>query len=226
MKTYRFTLLDVATVVTTVVILAMALWVAMRAPDVAYPMQFNTQGEVNRWGDRNELAVLLGFMAVMTAITAGMMGWHAEKAEEAARRRSLRMGQLVSLLSIGGVTGLILWFTVGALTTGAPPAIGWAMALTGLILALVGGGLGRVGPNPVVGVRTPWSYKSRLAWDRSNRLAGRLFFWIGLGLIVAAPFAPQPAASIAMPVLILVAAIWPVFESWRVWRSDPDRQPF
>lgn len=131
MKTYRFTLLDVATVVTTVVILAMALWVAMRAPDVAYPMQFNTQGEVNRWGDRNELAVLLGFMAVMTAITAGMMGWHAEKAEEAARRRSLRMGQLVSLLSIGGVTGLILWFTVGALTTGAPPAIGWAMALTG-----------------------------------------------------------------------------------------------
>ena len=226
MKTYRFTLLDVATVVMTVVILAMALWVAMRAPDVAYPMQFNTQGEVNRWGDRNELAVLLGFMAVMTAITAGMMGWHAEKAEEAARRRSLRMVQLVSLLSIGGVTGLILWFTVGALTTGAPPAIGWAMALTGLILALVGGGLGRVGPNPVVGVRTPWSYKSRLAWDRSNRLAGRLFFWIGLGLIVAAPIAPQPAASIAMPVLILVAAIWPVFESWRVWRSDPDRQPF
>ena len=62
--------------------------------------------------------------------------------------------------------------------------------------------------------------------DRSNRLAGRLFFWIGLGLILAAPIAPQPAASIAMPVVILVAAIWPVFESWRVWRSDPDRQPF
>lgn len=226
MKTRRFTLLDIATVIMTVVILAMALWVAMRAPNVAYPTHFNTRGEVNRWGDRNELAVLLGFMAVMTAITAGMMGWYAEKAEDAARRRSLRMGQMVSLVSIGGVTGLILWFTVGAMTNGEPPAIGWAMAVTGLILALVGGGLGRVGPNPIVGVRTPWSYKSRLAWDRSNRLAGRLFFWIGLGLIVAAPIAPQPAASMAMVVLILVAAIWPVFESWRVWRSDPDRQPF
>jgi uncharacterized membrane protein len=226
MKTRRFSLLDVATVVMTVVILAMALWVAMRAPDVAYPMHFNARGEPDRWGDRNELAVLLGFMAIMTAITAGMTGWYAESAEDAARRRSLRMGQMVSLVSIGGVTGLILWFTVGAMTNGEPPAIGWAMAVTGLILALVGSGLGRVGPNAVVGVRTPWSYKSRLAWDRSNRLAGRLFFWIGLSLILAAPIASQPAASIAMVVLILVAAIWPVFESWRVWRSDPDRQPF
>ena len=68
MKSRRFTLLDIATVIMTVVILAMALWVATRAPDVAYPMQFNTQGGVNRWGDRNELAVLLGFMAVMTAV--------------------------------------------------------------------------------------------------------------------------------------------------------------
>ena len=83
MKTRRFTLLDIATVIMTVVILAMALWVAIRAPDVAYPMQFNTQGGVNRWGDRNELAVLLGFMAVMTVVTAGMMGWYAEKAEDA-----------------------------------------------------------------------------------------------------------------------------------------------
>ena len=29
-----------------------------------------------------------------------------------------------------------------------------------------------------------------------------------------------------MVVLILVAALGSVFESWRVWRADPDRQPF
>ena len=25
---------------------------------------------------------------------------------------------------------------------------------------------------------------------------------------------------------IVVAAVWSVVESWRVWRTDPDRQPF
>jgi uncharacterized membrane protein len=226
MRTHRFTLLDVATMVMTAAILAIALWAATRSPDIAFPMHFNARGEPDRWGDRNELAALLGFMAAMTAITAGMMGWYAEKAEDQARRRGLRMGQLVSLLAIGGTTGFVLWAAIGAMTGGGPPAVGWTMALVGLLLALVGGGLGRVGPNPLVGVRTPWSYKSRLAWDRSNRLAGRLFFWIGLGLILAAPIAPQPAGAIAMGALIIGAALWSVIESWRVWRADPDRQPF
>ena len=60
MKTYRFSLLDVATAIVTVTILAMALWTATQAPDVAYPMHFNARGEPDRWGDRNELALLLG----------------------------------------------------------------------------------------------------------------------------------------------------------------------
>ena len=45
------------------------------------------------------------------------------------------------------------------------------MAVFGLLFAALGALLGRVGPNPWVGVRTPWAYKSRTAWDRSNRLA-------------------------------------------------------
>ena len=222
----RFTLLDAATVLTTVVIGAVALWVLIQAPDVPYPMHFNASGEVDRWGDRRELSLLFGFMALMAAITAGMMGWYAGESDDPARRRSLRAGQAVSLLSIGGVSAIVGWASLGATVGAGPPSIGWTMALTGLILVAVGAGLGRVGPNPVIGVRTPWSYKSRLAWDRSNRLAGRLFFWLGLGLILSAPIAPQPAGSVVMFVLITGAALWSVFESWRVWRTDPDRQPF
>ncbi len=224
--TRRFTLLDAATVIVTVVIAALAVWVFTQAPEGPYPMHFNASGEVDRWGDRNELALVLGFMAAMSAITAGMMGWYAEAAEDAARRRSLRAGQLISLISIGGTTAIIAWASLGGAAEAGGMSPAWPMALTGLILAAVGAGLGRVGPNPLVGVRTPWSYKSRLAWDRSNRLAGRLFFWIGLGLVLAAPVAPQPEGSVAMVVLILIAALWPIFESWRVWRADPDRQPF
>jgi uncharacterized membrane protein len=222
----RFTLLDAATVAITAIIAAAALWVLFQAADVPYPMHFNAAGEVDRWGDRKELALLFGFMALMTAITAGMMGWYAGASDNRARRRSLRAGQAVSLVAIGGATGVIAWASLGAAFGAEPPSIGWAMGLTGLILLMVGAGLGRVGPNPLVGVRTPWSFKSRLAWDRSNRLAGRLFFWLGLAFILAAPIAPQPAGAVAMTISILFAAAWSVFESWRVWRTDPDRQPF
>lgn len=226
MMARRLTLLDACTIVLTVLIGALALWTFTKAPDVAYPMQFSASGDVNRWGSRSELALVFGFMSVMTAITAGMMGWYAGQSDDPARQRTLRAGQGLSLVSIGGVTGFMGWACLGSVFGAATPSASWIMALSGVILAITGAGLGRVGPNPVIGVRTPWSYKSRLAWDRSNRLAGRLFFWLGLGLILSAPVMPQPAGMMLMTALILVAAGWSVFESWRVWRSDPERQPF
>jgi uncharacterized membrane protein len=93
-----------------------------------------------------------------------------------------------------------------------------SFALTG-----IGAYLGKVGPNPLIGVRTPWTFASRLAWDKSNRLMGRLFFWGGLSGIVAAPFAPQPAGLSLLAAVLLASAALAAFESWRVWRTDPDR---
>ena len=100
------------------------------------------------------------------------------------------------------------------------------MAGISLLFLLIGAFLGRVGANPFVGVRTPWAFKSKLAWERSNRLAGRLLFLLGLAGLVTAPFAPQPLGIQALIAGVLIAAVWSVVESWRVWRTDPDRQPF
>lgn len=222
----RLTLLDAATAVVATAIMALAIWTLTAGPTTPVPMHFGLDGQPDRFGDRNELGVVLVFMSAMTVITAGMMGWYAGLSEDPARRRSLRMGQFISLIAIGGTTVLLSWAALGGAIGAAPLSTGWVIAMVGLILAVTGAGLGRVGPNPVIGVRTPWAYKSRLAWDRSNRLAGRLFFWLGLVLLIAAPVAPLTVTAIALPVLILVAALWPVFESWRVWRTDPDRQPF
>lgn len=81
-----------------------------------------------------------------------------------------------------------------------------------------------MGPNALVGVRTPWTYASRLAWDKANRLAGRLFFWFGLLGFAAAPLVPQPAGMRAVVVATIAIAALAVFESWRVWRDDPERR--
>ena len=107
-------------------------------------------------------------------------------------------------------------------------SMGAAAPMAGLsaLFLVIGSVLGRVGPNPIAGVRTPWSYKSRLAWDRSNRLAGRLLFLIGLAGVAAAPVAPQPLGYQAVIGAVILAAVVSVIESWRVWRADPDRQPF
>ncbi|MGH1560523.1 SdpI family protein [Caulobacter segnis] len=103
------------------------------------------------------------------------------------------------------------------------PGPRFGMALVSAVVGVVGAVLGKTSPNGLIGVRTPWTSGSRLAWDKANRLAGRLFFWGGLAGMLAAPFAPQPIGFQAVYFGVLAIAAIAVFESWRVWLIDPDR---
>ncbi|CAN5252045.1 SdpI family protein [soil metagenome] len=223
--TRPFSVLNMLTVLVFVAIAGIALMIAVQGPTVPLPVHFNTGGGVDRWGDRSEVGGLLAGLAAIGFVISLGIGWQASRHEAgSSRSRSLRAAQVVILIAFAAITGLILFTSLGG--RGAAPPAGGLMAGTSLLCAAVGAFLGRVGPNPFVGVRTPWAYKSRLSWDRSNRLAGRLFFFGGLAGLVAAPFAPQPLGMSVLIAGVIVAAGWSAFESWRVWRADPDRQPF
>lgn len=215
--------LDLATYGISILIIGAGLGVLVAGPTELMPVHWNIQGEADGWAGREMVGLMIVALGLLNLLLAGGISLYAARAEDPARRRALRFGQLVILLTLTGVT----LFSGGASLSGAV-TIRTAVPMAGLslIFLLMGAFLGRVGPNPIVGVRTPWTYKSRLAWDRSNRLAGRLFFLIGLGGLASAPWAVQPFALIALIVAVLVAALWSVVESWRVWRTDPDRQPF
>lgn len=219
----RLTAIDRATVAVTLLLVALAAWIAFFGPTEIMPYHFGADGEADAWAGREAIGAGIAFLAFLTAAFAGGMGVAAARAEDGSRVRALRSGQILVLLSLLGVSVLAAATSLSGLTSvaGAAP-----MAGLSLLFLLIGGILGRVGPNPIAGVRTPWSYKSRLAWDRSNRLAGRLFFLIGLAGMALAPIMPQPLGWQALVGAVLIAAVWAVIESWRVWRADPDRQPF
>jgi len=183
-------------------------------------------GQANRYGSRYELAATFAGLAVLNLIAAWMTGRQADSTLDPVRRKGLRRGQWLSIFILGTVTAFIAWASLGPAAASGASHPGVAMAFTAFILLITGAVLGRVSPNPFIGVKTPWAYKSRLAWDRSNRLAGRLMFWLGAVGLIASPFIAQPAGLIGLIVGVLIAAVWSVVESWRVWRADPDRQPF
>ena len=215
--------LDVATLGISAVVLGIGLWIFLAGPTGLMPVHFNIQGDADDWAGRETVGGLVIALGFLTLILSGGMGHFARKAADPARSRSLRFGQLVILLTLTATT-----LFVASLSLSGAITMGTVLPMAGLstILMATGAFLGRVGPNPFVGVRTPWAFKSKLAWERSNRLAGRLMFLIGLFGLVSAPFVPQPFGMIAVVVAVIAAAILSVVESWRVWRSDPDRQPF
>jgi uncharacterized membrane protein len=201
----------------------LGLWTILAGPTELLPVHWNAAGQADDWRGRELVGGVLIGLALLTLLLGGGMALAAGRAEDPARRRALRYAQLVVVLTLP-LIGLLAASASLSGTTDIGGAL--PIALMSLVILLIGAFLGRVGANPFVGVRTPWAFKSRLAWERSNRLAGRLFFVIGLAGLLTAPFAPQPFGLYALLAGISIAAVWSVVESWRVWRTDPDRQPF
>ncbi|MBX9574257.1 MAG: SdpI family protein [Caulobacteraceae bacterium] len=214
---------DVGTALSAIGMAVAAVWIALAGPTRSLPVHYGWDGTVDAFGTRETVAFMLGLIAFLTAALGMGMGIAARAAADASRARALRAGQLLILVAMTAVAVLATAASVMGVTTIADEA---PTAGLGLLLLLIGAVVGRVGPNPIAGVRTPWALKSRRAWDRSNRLAGRLFSLIGLSTLVAAPFAPQPLTFQIVIAAILLAAAASIFESWRVWDKDPDRQPF
>lgn len=202
--------------------LAVAAIVALFGTDGPVPMHFNIAGDVDRWGDRSELALVIGLMALISAGAGGSLAWSARSADD-ARRRGLSWAIGITLATTTLMTAMFAWIGgAGAGAAGETPRV--TLMFVCLLLAGIGAVMGKVPPNALVGLRTPWSLNSRLAWEKSNRLAGRLFFWGGLAGLLIAPLLPVEIGHVALTVAVLSAAALSVFESWRVWRADPERR--
>ena len=202
--------------------LALLVWkVGSTSP---IPMHLGLTGQVDRWGDRTEAALLLCGLAALTLVGGWALGWSGRKPEaDEARRRGLGWAQAVLVAS----TCVLAVMMTGLATIAADSGVDSArLALIGLcaLLTIIGSVVGKVAPNALVGVRTPWSLNSRLSWEKSNRLAGRLFFWGGLvGVLLALAVPAALGQQIILGAVLLIAAVC-VFESWRVWRADPERR--
>jgi uncharacterized membrane protein len=208
----------VVVVVTVQALAAAAIWGFGTTGPI--PMHFSGGG-VDRWGDRHQVAGLLAGLAALHVTLQGVLTVSARSAADQRRGLAVAQGVLVAVML--GITALMTWLaTSDTAAAQAPRAV--AVGLCALFAA-IGAVLGKVAPNPLVGIRTPWTRTSRLAWDKSNRLAGRLFFLGGLAGMMLTPLLPPFLAIRSLTAAALLIAAVCVFESWRVWRADPDRLP-
>lgn len=220
--TLRFTLLETAIAIVAAAQLALALLVATMGSAAPVPMHFSIAGEVDRWGDRREAAWVIVLMTLITLGAGGAVAWSARRADE-TQRLGLARAQVVTLASTGIMSGMIAVMASANIDAAAagPKIVTMAVCL---LVSLIGAVLGKIPPNALVGVRTPWSMSSRLSWEKSNRLTGRLLFWFGLAGLVLAPAAPPATGAFALVAALLLIAAAGVYESWRVWRTDPERR--
>ena len=93
----------------------------------------------------------------------------------------------------------------------------------GVMLAVVGNYLGKVRSNFFFGIRTPWTLSSERSWNRTHRLAGRLFVAIGLTAAATSlfPWVGFLVLGAGVPAIIVVVFVY----SYVQWSRDPAKLP-
>ncbi|RYG43382.1 DUF1648 domain-containing protein [bacterium] len=85
-----------------------------------------------------------------------------------------------------------------------------------LFFAALGNLMGKIRPNPYMGVRTPWTMKSERVWEATHRRAAWIF--VGGGLFGAVLVALGASIAVALP-LILLISFAPILDSYLLYRK-------
>jgi len=88
----------------------------------------------------------------------------------------------------------------------------------GLLIFYVGLICKHIQPNPIMGIRTPWTFKNEAVWAKTHKLGGNLFMFCGVVLIAGAFFACD--ICFLTVISVLSAALITVVYSYLVYRQE------
>ena len=185
-----------------------------RLPDQV-PMHWGFDGEINRYGSKNELW-LIGALGPLFALLFQFLPRLDPK------RRNYEKFQtyyeafslvLVAFTSVMMGVALLESFRPGSLSMGRVVS-----ALVGLLFLFVGNLMGKVKPNFFMGIRNPWTLSDPDVWNRAHRLGGGLFFLTGLATVVSAILLPEPVTFAVLMAGTLLTALIPTVMSYLWYR--------
>jgi uncharacterized membrane protein len=205
-----------------VIQLALAGWgFAQVGLDATVPTHWGADGQIDGYGPA-WLSFLLA-PVVSIGITA-LFGFiprfeprreNLRRSAEAYRQLGIAVIALFTLVQVGVVLA----------STGRDVPMALLMGLgVGVLFMVIGNRMGTVRSNYMFGVRTPWTLTSELAWDKTHRLMGRLFFLSGLVLVLLSLVGRPEIVFVAMLVLIGLILVVGFAYSYRVWKADPDKR--
>jgi uncharacterized membrane protein len=88
----------------------------------------------------------------------------------------------------------------------------------GLLIYYAGIMMENAKQNWFIGVRTPWTLSSEVVWDKTNKLAGKLFKVAGVLAAMGLIFPKYAIFLILVPVIL--AAVYPIIYSYQKYQQE------
>lgn len=145
------------------------------------PMHWNASGEIDRWGDKSELFMMIFMLTGITYLIFLVIPYIDPKQKLQNMGNKLNNLRMILGLFMSALAIYIL-FSVQQKTSN-PVLI---FPLVGLLFAFLGNYFKTIKPNYFIGIKTPWTLENEEVWKKTHLLGGKLWF-IG-GILMALTF--------------------------------------
>lgn len=213
-------LVSVAVVGAMLLVSALA-WLQLPA-GAQVPIHWGTDGQPDDWADKTLGLFLLPAVAVgVAALLAFIPRFEPRRTNLARSSKAYGATWIGVMLLLGGLHALAVAVALGAeLDLTRIVFVG-----TGVLFVVIGNYLPKVRPNYMMGIRTPWTLTSDLAWTRTHRLGGRVFVIEGIAIAILGLIGIDGMTLVwvmlgAIGILLVVTFAY----SYQVWKSDPEKR--
>lgn len=206
---------------------SLATW--LQLPELEqYPIHWNALGEADGFASKSAVLGVLAiipitqiFITVFFHFIPGIEPLR-QNFEESRKPFNLIWVMTIALMTFAGCTICFLYwpgFKISPEYFIKGLAIGISLVFIG-----IGNVLGKVRQNFMLGIRTPWTLSSELSWEKTHRVSGRLFVFVGIVGVLLAIFVAPEKAIMGTVIAILFTIFFSLVYSYKVWKEDPNKR--
>lgn len=191
------------------------LWPALPAQ---VPLHFDINGDIDRWGSRNEMVVTMAALSVVSLllyILFSNLHRISKKAPAANKDRMQKMGLAV----LAFMTSVQCWLLYIIQKGSLDGSLKFVLAAVFLLFAVLGNYMPNLKPNYFAGFRLPWTLHNETNWRKTHHLAGKTWFAGGLICTLLFLLLPFKIAIIVCGVLFIGMLLLPAVYSYRLFKQ-------
>ena len=159
---------------------AYLIYIWNRLPEQV-PMHWNGAGEIDRYGNKKELLLMLFMLVGITYFVFLIIPSIDPKQKLQNMGKKLNNLRMILTLFMSGLAVFIL-YSVQQKTSNP----GFVFAIIGLLFAFLGNYFKTIKPNYFIGIRTPWTLENEEVWKKTHLMGGKL--WFAGGILMALSF--------------------------------------
>ena len=179
------------------------------------PIHWNSKGEIDGWGNKFTLIVMLFMLPVLTYVIMSTITKIDPK-----KRMSLMGGKLYQLKFVlvlfMSILALFIVYCTKSQSTSSPSFV---FALVGALFVVLGNYFKVIQPNYFIGIRTPWTLQHEGVWKKTHAFAGKLWFVGGLIIILGSLIFDSGSFSKVFLTIVFTIAIVPLIYSFLKFKS-------